>query len=390
MLPDVNITRQDNQLDRVEPVDDRVIGLILTGVAVAGKIALSTPKKIFGTDELPALGITEAENPFAFAEISDYYAIAGEGSELNFMLASDATLLADICDPAQNIAKKLLDFGEGRITVLLVNRKPAAGYVIVPLEGLDTDVWNAATKMEALALQYDNENSPFVGVLPGIGFTKATLANLRNVGTMDKARVAAPVLAAADNTGRAAIGILAGWIVKNKVHQNIARVASGSVVDAAFFTDGTAVSDYDNGTLGSIHDKRYIFFRKIKQKSGYFFNDDPCACSKASDFSSISWNAVINKAKKIAYGVLIDHLNDDVDTDPNTGEVSKALLSDWEDDVEKSINTQMVKTNEITAVKCTIDPNSDIINDQISATLKVVRKGQAKTINVKIGFAATV
>lgn len=389
-LPDVNITRQNNQLGRVAPVSDRVIGLILSGVAVAGKIALSDTKQIFSTSELPALGITEAENPFAFSEISDYYAKAGEGSELNFMLVSEATLLADVCDPAQNIARKLLDFANGRITHLLVNRKLPVGYNVVPLEGLDTDVWNAGTKMEALCLEYDNGNKPFVGVLPGVGFTKATLANLRDVGTMTTARVAAPLIGAADNTGRAAIGTLAGWIVKNPINYNIARVASGSVLDAAFFTDGTAVSEYSDGTLGSIHDKRYIFFRKIYNKSGFFFNDDPTAVSKSSDFSSISWSGVINKAKRLAYSVLIEHLNDDAETNETTGKVSAALTSDWEGNVERAIRLEMVNTKEITAVKCTIDPNSDIVNDQISASLEVVRKGQAKTINVQIGFAAII
>lgn len=391
MLPDVKIDRQDNQLDRVAPVDDRVIGLILSGVAVAGKIALAEPKQIFSTDELPALGITQAENAFAYAEILDYYAKAGQGSELNFMLVSEATLLADICDAAQDIARKLLDFAGGRITHLLVNRKLPVGYAVVPLEGLDADVWNAATKLEALALEYDNGNKPFVGILPGIGFTKATIASLRDVGTMTTARVAAPVLGAADNTGRAAIGVIAGWVVKNAINYNIGRVASGAVLDAAFFTDGTSVNEYSDGTLGSIHDKRYIFFRKIYNKSGFFFNDDPTAVAGSSDFSSISWNSVINKAKRLAYGVLIDHLNDDVDTDETTGNISIGVASDWEGDVERTIRIAMVNTKQITAVKCTVDPNAtDIANDKISAILKIVRKGQAKEINVKIGFAVTI
>lgn len=391
MLPDVSITRQDNQLNRVAPVADRVAGLILSGVAIAGKIALSEPKQIFGTTELPALGITQADNPFAYFEILDYYAKAGEGSELNFMLVAEATLMADICDPAQNIARKILDFAGGRITHLLVNRKLPAGYNIVALDGLDTDVWNGIAKMEALALEYDNGNKPFVGVLPGIGFTKATAANLKDVGTMTTARVAAPVIGAADNSGRAAIGTLAGWIVKNPINYNIARVASGSVLDAAFFTDGTPVSDYSNGTLGSLHDKRYIFFRKIYNKSGFFFNDDPTAVASSSDFSSISWNGVINKAKRLAYDVLIEHLNDEVDTDATTGNISSGIASDWEGNVEQAIKTAMVKPKEITAVKCTIDLSaSNISNDKVSASLQIVRKGQAKEISVQIGFSATV
>lgn len=390
-LPDVSINRQDNLLNRVAPIFDRVVGIVITGAAVAGKIALGDCKRIFSTQELPALGITAADNPFALAEISEYYAQAGEGKELYFVLVNDATNMADTCDPANNIAKKLLDYSTGRITLLFVAKKLPAGYVSAKTGGLETDVWNAVTKMEALAKQYDDLNQPFVGFLPGIGYTKAAMNALTDVGTLTNARVAAPVLAAMNNTGRIGMGNLAGWLVRNEAHHNVARVASGAVVQAAYFPDGTAINEYSLAQLGAIHDKRYILFRPVTQKSGYFYNDDPTCIAVSSDFSSVSWNQVINKAKRLAYGVLVEKLNDDVDTDPTTGQIAAAVAADWEGDVENSIRVEMIATKQITAVKCTIIRDAaDITNDQVKAQLRIVRKGQAKTISVDIGFTATV
>ena len=117
--------------------------------------------------------------------------------------------------------------------------------------------------------------------------------------------------------------------------------------------------------------------------------------SLSSDYSSISWNRVMNKAQRIAYDVLVEKQNDDVDADQSTGKIESTLVSDWESDVENAIRDQMMKVSadkqkEISGVKCSIDPESDIVNDEISGTLTIVRKGQAKTINVKIGYAASI
>ena len=114
-----------------------------------------------------------------------------------------------------------------------------------------------------------------------------------------------------------------------------------------------------------------------------------------SDYSSISWNRVINKAHRIAYDVLSDKSNDDVDIDPITGKLETSVVSDWESDVETAIRNNMIKvsntkTKEISGVSCFVDPDSDIVNDQIDATLSIVRKGQSKTINLKIGYTTTV
>jgi hypothetical protein len=389
----VNITRAKGQLKRTTPTEDNVVCMIMSGAAVVGKIALAEPKQIFSTDDLVTLGITADNNPLAYQDILDFYATAGEGAELNFMLVVDTTSFADICDAVNDLGKKLLDSVNGRGVIFVVNRKAPVDYVPVIAAGLDADVNAAITKLNALAAAYQLQNIPFVGILPAWGFSKDTIADMPQRDTLANDYVALNSWCLKSD-GIVSQGLLAGWLTTLQVHQNAGRVGNGKVSDTAFMPDGTEPKDlkYQWDTLAA---KGLLFPIKIGGKSGYFFKDDPTLTSKGSDYSSISWNRTINKAQRIAYDVLVEKQNDDVDIDQSTGKIESTLVSDWESDVENEIRAQMMKVSatkqkEISGVKCSIDPNSDIVNDEIDATLTIVRKGQAKTINVKIGYAPTV
>lgn len=389
----LNITRGQNQLGRTVPTEDAVICMVITGAAVAGKIALGDTKQIYGSDALETLGITNANNPLAHMDISDFYKKAGEGAELNFMLISDATSLEAICDKANNHAKKLLDSTNGRAVILLVNKKLPAGYTIDRVNGFDADVWDAVAKMNELAADYDSQNIPFHGILPGLGFAAANAGDIPARATLTNDYVSLSTYCE-NNGGLVSMGMLAGWIAKHQVHQNIGRTASGKVTDTAFFPDSSTWLSLKS-SIAAIAAKGIIVPNKVGSRSGFYFFDDPALTAVTSDYSSISWNRTINKAKRIAYDVLINKLNDDVDVDPTTGKIESTLASDWESDVETAIREQMMRETgtrkkEISGIKCTVDPDSDIVNDEVNATISIVRKGQAKNINVTIRYTQTV
>lgn len=389
----INITRATGQLKRIAPSEDAVICLVMSGVAVAGKIALGERKQLFSTDDLTALGITEVNNLLAYRDITDFYATAGEGAELNIMLVVDTTSLADICDITKDMAKKLLDECDGRGVVIGVNRKTPAGYVQVIANGLDADVNAAVTKAQALAVAYQAANIPFMAVLPALGWDVDTMAAMPARSTLNNDYVALNPWCNA-NDGIISMGQTLGWIAKHQVHQNIGRVASGKVSDTAFMPDGTPARELKY-QWAAIAAKGMLVPVQISGKSGYFFLDDPALTAVTSDYSSISWNRTMIKAQRIAFAVLVERQNDDVDTDPSSGLIEGSLLSDWESDVETAIRKQMMavsstRKKEIDGVKLTIDPASDIVNDKVEAELQIVRKGQAKTINVRIGYATSI
>lgn len=390
-LPDIHFNRSNGNLGRTQSTPDNVFAFLVSGTAVAGKIALGQPKLLTGTDSLTDLGITLANNPLAYKTITKFYGIVGEGLECYLMLYSNATLLADVCDPVTGVVLDLINEGDGNIRYLFIDKLLPDTYVLNLVDGLDADVWNAAANLQTLSENFSDDNDPIGAVLPGFGFAKANIAALRDLNTMDKNRVSI-TLAAYDVDGSPAIPQIAGWAAKFPLHQNIARVLNGSVLETAFFMDGTPANDKSiKNSLGLIHDRRYIIFRKIKRKSGFYFNDDPCACSKADDYSSISWNRVMNKAHITAYNTLIDHLNDDVEPDPQTGGISLVLAKDWESQVERDLTNELIKPGHATAVKCFIDPAQvNLQTDEIEAELSVVRKGQAKGFKVTLKYTTTV
>lgn len=388
----VNIVRATGQLKRTTPTEDKVVCMVISGAA-EGTVALSDPKQIFSTDDLVTLGITAVNNPLAYQEIIDFYAIAGEGAEFNFMLVVDTTSLTDICDNTKDLGKKLLDFVNGRGVIFMANRKTPVGYVPAITAGLDNDVNTAVTKLNEMAAAYQLQNIPFVACLPALGFDSTTIAALPARSTLSNDYVALNTWCNKAD-GIVSMGQLAGWTTKHQVHQNIGRVASGKVSDTAFMPDAVDAKTlkYD---WASIALKGLLFPIKIGGKSGYFFNDDPTLTSLSSDYSSWSWNRTINKAQRIAYDVLVEKQNDDVDVDATTGLIESTLVSDWESDVENAIRAQMMAVSsiaqkEISGIKCSIDPASDIVNDKIDASITIVRKGQAKQINVKIGYGVIV
>ncbi|PZP38365.1 MAG: hypothetical protein DI598_21010, partial [Pseudopedobacter saltans] len=338
-------------------------------------------------------GITADNNACLYRDVVDFYGLAGEGAELNIMLVSDATSLETICDTIGTIARKALDFTAGRAVILLINALRPASYVPTITTGLDADVWAAASKLNILAKAYQDDNLPFVGVLPGLGFAKANIAALPDRKTLAFDNVGIS-LACEKNDGHVSMGVLGAWLFKAQVCQNIGRVAFGKVVDTAFYPDATSVLDMRN-QIDAIAGKGLIQFCKVAQKSGYYFYDDPTATAKSSDYSSLSWNRTMNKGQRISADTLSNKINEDVDVDATTGKIESALISDWESDVENDVRAQMgkatsTKIKEISGVACTIDPDSDIVNDQISASIEVVRNGQAKQFNVSIGYTTAI
>jgi hypothetical protein len=390
-LPNVKINRKKGGLKRVQPTTDNVFGLAISGAAVVGKIALAEPKLFTGVEDLVTLGITDANNPLAYAEVNAFYEKAGAGTKLWVMLYAPATLLADLCDKDTGVLRNIMSVANGEVRGLFVNKTLPGGYAVNVVEGLDSDVWNGVAKAQALCEAWGDQNDPTFLVLPGIGFLAANAANLRDLNTMSADQVSI-CLAADTLAGKCAIGTTAGWLSKLPVQRNMGAVENGSVLEAAWLIDGTvANAEAIKPKLDLIHDHRYIIFRKHKGKSGFYFNDDPTACAKSSDFSSISWNRVVNKAHVIAAAKLTDKLLADVDTDAADGSISAALAADWESDVQNEIEAQMLRKKEISGVRVLIDPSQvNVTTDEMSAEIEIIRKGQAKSFLVNIGYVQAI
>ena len=151
-LPKVTIVFDNGALGLVSPSPDGVLGVLCTGVVVAGKFALATPYIITSFDDLSNnLGITTANNANIVKLFSDFYSMAPAGTEVWLMAFADTVTLTQMVDVTLTNGKSLILAANGRLRGLIVTRTPASGYTATVTAGLDGDVATAVVKAQAIA-----------------------------------------------------------------------------------------------------------------------------------------------------------------------------------------------------------------------------------------------
>jgi hypothetical protein len=390
-LPGVKINVLNGQLGRTPGSADGVAGLIGSGVAAAG-IALGEAKQIFGTEDAKALGLNEeydtTNSTNLYRHIKDFYKEAGEGAELWVMIVSATTTMADMVDSVGNFAPVLLNAADGRIRLLGVTRKPDGLYAPTYTSGMDDDAEAAMLGGHSLAEAFAAEYKPVRVMVEGRDF-QGVVANLKDLrqGTQNRAGV---VLAGLDaNSKAAAVGLVLGRMAAVPVQRNIGRVKDGDLgLVNAYLSDGQRIESYSLGAWGAIHDKGYIFARKYQGRSGYYFNDDPAATVITDDYSSLARGRVIDKALLLAYTTYVNEILDDIEINPDNGQMNPAVVKSYQAMIENVLNLEMVNAGEASGVSVSIDPTQNVLStDKVMISLAIVPKGYSKEIVVDLGFS---
>lgn len=388
-LPSVDIEVLNGQLGQAPGTTDGVVGLILSGVAVADKIALGESKQIFTRQGAKDLGLDEtydADNSaYVYGAIDEFFLQAGEGKELWIMLVSDTVLVEDVVDVGNNHAKKLLNDAEGKIRVLGVIRVPDGSYSPSITEGIDPDCTAAVLKADALAKSFVASYKP-VHIVLGAGLFNGTPANLHDFKTNANHCVSV-VLGSAGSHGHAMVATVLGKLATIPVQRNIGRVKDGDLgLSSAYLTDGNVVESQED-YWGAIHDKGYILPIKYAGKAGYYLNDDPTCVSDVDDFNFIARRRVINKAVELAYVTYVDELKDEIQIDDD-GYMNPAVVKAFQAKIENVINLSMTANGEISSVECDMDAAQNVLstNKVEIKRLRIVPVGYGKTIDIKIAF----
>ena len=171
MLPRVKIYFENGALGLVTPSPDGLMGIVCTGAAVAGTFALSTVYKLSALSGLIALGVTVGNNPSLYKILKEFYAQAGDGTDMYLMAVPDTMKHSDMVDIANAAgAKKLVDAVNGKLRGLFVSRTPAVGYVGTTTTGLDADIILARANAQAFAESYTvTKYAPLFVVIEGYG-----------------------------------------------------------------------------------------------------------------------------------------------------------------------------------------------------------------------------
>ncbi len=387
-LPNVKITLANGQLGGVNPTDDSVAGLLLTGNEVEGKFSLGTHYLLNGTTDLEDLGITKENNPLIYKDVVAFYAGAGEGAELHLLAASSGTSLSDMCATRSGSPVcKLLDASSGRVRLLGVNNLPAEDYEADVAQGIDADAIEAMRALQQVAESYAGQVMPFRAMICAPNWNGDT-NNLFVPNTASCNRVGM-VLGSSGAIGNShsyvsAIGELIGRASAIEVHQSIARVRDGAVVANAYFTDGKAMNEH-YGKMNLLHDAGYIFFRDFPGKSGGYFNQGSMATSEGDDYSRLHNGRVIDKASVIAYVTYLEEIKDNLMVDGD-GNISQSICLSLQSMIDNAILSQM--GDQISLFESYINPKQNVLSTGVfDVVCRIIPQGVTDAINVQLGFS---
>lgn len=385
-IANVNITLGNGALNRTATRADGVAGMILTGKAVAGKLELNKAYRLSSAADLMTLGISEAENPLAYKEITAFYKQTGDGAELYVVIVAEATTLSDmVATTAEAPIHKLIAAGSGRIRLVGINKIAPDSYEATPSQGIDPDAVSAAEAIQATGESYFTKMRPFRCLVPAYGWDGTTEGLfIPREGSYNRALF---VMAADKKIGEvysASIGQVLGRAAAISVHQSVARVRTGAIATEGWLTDGST-PDKAVGLWDLLDTAGYIFYRTFPGRNGVYLNDDAAAAPLTDDYSNLRYGRVIDKAVMIAYDTYLDEVQENIEI-ADDGTIPEGACRAYERMLEKAILSQM--DGEISRATATIDPDKDVLSaEAVDVDLAITPKGVTKQINVKMGFA---
>lgn len=377
----VNIVLANGQLGGQLATNDGVIGGIITGVADAeytlGEVVLVT--------SLPGAvqaGFSEADDPFIYKFVRDFFAAAGEGTQLYLKPVSNALSLSQIVDPENNhMSSFFTDAPDVSVVGVLVD-DDAVWDGDQTVSGMNTDVYTAIDYLQQVLAAYATAQRPMRGVLGGTSFTGNASA-LDPLTDYALNRVAVLLGDTVSGNG-CMMGALLGRIARVPVQEKVSRVKRGAISQTGYY--GTDLVKTRPNDAAVIAGKGYITLKQYVGRSGFYFTGDPTATATTDDYSMLARGRVIDKAQKLGYDLLVDEIDEQVPV--SGGKLELGYVKNLETAVERRLGDAMVPNN-ATGITCYIDPDQDIVaNSVLDMAISIDVYGYSTTINVKLGLKA--
>lgn len=375
-LPNVKISLANGQLGRTVQISDGVAALVGHGVATSG-LVLGVPKQIFGTAQLAALGVTEANNLTLYRQVHDFYRMAGEGSELWLMILPPTLTMDLICNKTQsNGLINLLTMAQGRVRIVGI----FSTVLGTKTTGLDSKMWVAITNAQALAEEQAIKQNP-LRILLGAFNYEESLATLPDLTQRDDNRVG--VVLSGPYEGESGIGLALGRAAAVPAQRKISRVKDGDLQIEQVYV-GNNLYESITAETETYASKGYIVMRKFPAKNGYFFGGDHMATADTDDYSLLANGRVIDKAQIVSYLTLVEELDTEVPIE--NGKLSRGFVAYMEGLLLDRLETALA--GQVSSISAYVDPNQDVLGtSKIVVVLKITPVGYASEIEVALGFS---
>lgn len=306
--------------------DGREFGLIGNGVAVAGKLALTTAYVLRRPSDAVAIGIDAAYDSAnevnLYRHITEFYRRAGEGTKLHIMVLAQTVMIDEMTEQAKALAVA----AEGNISDMAFIFNPADDYVETLLDNMNADVMAAIPVLQTFADWADSKDMPLHCILEGrgMGDTLADLTDLRDM-ALEYEKVTVVVgqdydyaegLGWALGKKFADVGTFLGVVASQAWNRNPGEVETQNLTSSTlqvWLTGG--LSNHKKYTevyadLETMNDKGYVFPIRYQGLSGYWWNDGHvCAPVVVDNAGNMNQNAIYyshtmdeaKRALRIAY-----------------------------------------------------------------------------------------
>jgi len=390
----VSISLSNGGLGGTLQTNDGVVGFVTTMVSEAGGYTIGTPLLLTGMASVATAGITQANNPYAFRHITEFYNQALDGAELYFMGVADTQTIAMICSESNaSGAIKLLNYGAGNIKVIgcITDDVAVNGVTAITItNGINADCYTAAANLKVMLTQFTANQQPCRGLIGGTSYngTASALTNETAGTTNNRVGMIIGDTQVWDATHTsAAMGLCLGTIASLPVQRKISRVKNGPLTNLTCYL-GTVALINGNPDVTTISGKGYITFTTYVNKAGFFWQGDPMLTATTDDYCSLSNGRVVDKMQVITYSVYIEEVDDEIPLNTDgSGTMLATYAAYLQQEVIDAINTEMVVTNEISGFNCFVDPTQDVVTQGgtniVETATPVGYNGQ---INVLLGF----
>lgn len=397
-------------------------GLITTGVAVAGKLALGAVYILGSVKDCTALGLNRAydvaNNVVVFEHIDEYFRMNGNTAKLYLMVAPQDTPLATLLDdPTALYSRKLIAEGGGKIYNLAVGINPEATYTETPVDGLNNEVRACIKKAQDLYIWSEQTDRPVQVLLEGRAYNGPSVSalDLRSIpaspsGFLDCSKVSLIVGQdygfAATLTGlaqqHAAIGTALGTLSACDLNQNVGEVGVFNLTDenkgkwlVAGISSHKTVVEME-GQLDTLHEKGYLFADTYAGVSGYRWNGDATCVPIIVDADgnmnehTIALGRLLDYCIRQIRAAYLPIVNSRQPVDPKTGLLPSGIAKGLSQ-IGNDLFEDMAAEGWCSGGEATVDPTSDVlVRKELIVFFAVVPYGVISaikgTINLKIKF----
>ena len=378
-FPGVNTHVSNGNLLQPIAVLDAVPALMVT---------VSTPALVAATVEVYSLadaeskGFTEAAEPFAHKQLSEYYNELGGKQRLFVFGTPDSMTMAEALTYTEaNGVSKLLRAGLGDINLIGIVRKPPVNYN--PGNGfLDADVSAAVTASKTVGEAQQNANTPVRMFIEGrVADASKTNTYKPNEATNGFAGV---VLGGTANDGSAAVSLALARACKYGAHTKLGSGENGALSASQIYIGTDKLEDRVD--METLHDAGFITFMHRPGSAGYFFGVDNM-CSK-DDYHILVHGRVIDKVQRIAVEAYQPYVETGIKMEAD-GSVNATEAKDIEATLSSALRAAM--SEQISQVEVNVPLDQDVINtSSLSVEVKVMPLGYLSWISVNLGLAATI